>query len=74
MEPHLGKCFDGIGKLVFGEGNIISGLNNIYLLAMFIVFVMCCVVCLTCRKGKAKLKDRRLRVNHFGKIKTKPAN
>ena len=36
---------------------------------MFIVFVMCCVVCLTCRKGKAKLKDRRLRVNHFGKIK-----
>ena len=26
MQPHLGKCFEGIGKLVFEEHNIISGM------------------------------------------------
>jgi len=28
VQPHLGKCFDGIGKLVFGENNIISGMYS----------------------------------------------
>ena len=28
VQPHLGKCFDGIGKLVFEEGNIISGMYS----------------------------------------------
>ena len=28
MQPHLGKCFDGIGKLVFGDNNIISGMYS----------------------------------------------
>ena len=28
VQPHLGKCFDGIGKLVFEENNIISGMYS----------------------------------------------
>ena len=28
VQPHLGKCFDGIGKLVFGENNIIEGMYS----------------------------------------------
>ena len=28
VQPHLGKCFDGIGKLVFEEHNIISGMYS----------------------------------------------
>lgn len=28
VQPHLGKCFDGIGKLVFEEGNVISGMYS----------------------------------------------
>ena len=28
MQPHLGKCFEGIGKLVFEEHNIISGMYS----------------------------------------------
>ena len=28
VQPHLGKCFEGIGKLVFEENNIISGMYS----------------------------------------------
>lgn len=29
VQPHLAKCFEGIGKLVFEENNIISGMYSV---------------------------------------------